>query len=116
MNDEFSETIQEYQTSGDPRVLNSLIVRRGVSEYSGGSRGGAVRPPSLNNFKLKINNDLRSSVESVQANSAISQMARQKRGAFQTNYKIVQEVPFVESVNNYNQLSQNRRSRRKILA
>ena len=76
MNDEFSETIQEYQTSGDPRVLNSLIVRRGVSEYSGGSRGGAVRPPSLNNFKLKINNDLRSSVESVQANSAISQMAR----------------------------------------
>ena len=79
------------------------LVKRVVSEYSEGSRiSGAVRPPSLNNFKLKVNDELRSSIESAQGNSQVSQMVRQKRGALPTSYKIVQEVPFVESVNGYN--------------
>ena len=47
--DTLDPNAHEYQTvDAGKRTLG----KRGLSEYSGGSRGGAVAPPSLNNFKL----------------------------------------------------------------
>ena len=44
--------------------------QRGLSEFSSVSKGGAVAPPSLNNFRLK-NNELRKSVVSDQVQSIL---------------------------------------------
>ena len=98
----------------------TLEAKRGQSDYSGGSRGGAVRPPSLDNFKLRVKEEQRQSSEI--ANGTMSQLSnlRQSKRALQTNYKVVQEVPFVESVHgvvsNYISSSKQQKSRRKILA
>ncbi len=47
----------EYHTLTNPDAIirkSNAVYKRGMSEHSGGSRGGAVAPPSLNNFKLKM--------------------------------------------------------------
>ena len=124
-----AEIRNEYHTmtNADGTVNKSNVFRRGMSEYSGGSRGGAVAPPSLNNFKLKmIDNELRQSVDSANIagghnSSGLSQVRKQKQGiGLSTAYKMVQDVPFIESVHNvisnYKSGNKNQLSRRKILA
>ena len=54
-------------TNADAIIRKSnAAYKRGMSEYSGGSRGGPVAAPSLNNFKLKMtDNQVRNSVDSA---------------------------------------------------
>ena len=92
-----SETMHEYQTQqvdDDNRRSNISVKQQRVhSQYSGNSLGGAVAPPSLNNFKLKVRDELRQSHESNQNPSGLSGMIKpstnKRQQAFQTSYKVV---------------------------
>ena len=76
-----------------------------------------MAPPSIEDYKVRLDNEIRSSIETVKAAPSLSHIAKSKRYVNQSYFKQVQEVPFVEAVNNnpvYQTVGKHQRSRRKI--
>ena len=80
---------QEYQTLSNNRNRKSITTNRGLSEYGGGSRGGQLAPPSIEDYKVRIDNEIRSSIETVKAAPSLSHIAKSKRYVNNSYYKQV---------------------------